>query len=131
MNITADERLADYICDYIDGTMDPVVEDVFEEYMGQNSTVQNFVQSSLMSKRILNQLPVYTTTYNFETELYHRIELEKQLNQLEVTQNRNYKNGSLGLFELSEVYDENKSAFWMSFMCMLLMILAAGGYWLW
>lgn len=134
MDLTADERLSEYICDYVDGTMDPVVEEVFEEYMGQNTTVYNIVQSSLWSKNLLNQLPNYSTSSNFDTEFYNRLELERQIDTLldserdgedQLSDNTNPQRQLIGQ------EDKNRMALWISLMCVMLMLIAASGFWIW
>jgi len=133
MELTADDRLSEYICDYIDGTMDPVVEEVFEEYMGQNTSVYNIVQRSRWSKNALNKLPLYSADQNLEQEVGYRIELERQMDELlasEKQQNQNTEDKRQYAGILNTNGDHNYPL-WMSLMCVMIMLLAASGYWLW
>ena len=126
MELTADDRLSEYICDYIDGTMDPVVEEVFEEYMGQNTGVYNIVQRSSQTKNTLNKLPFYSTGQHLEQEIKDRIELERQMDDLLTFGKQSAENNGL-----LNTDGENNYALWMSLMCFMFMLLAASGYWLW
>ena len=133
MELTADDRLSEYICDYVDGTMDPVVEEVFEEYMGQNTGVHNIVQRSKRSKNTLNELPFYSAGRNLEQEIIDRIELERQMEELLISEKKNEQNAETSnhLAGKINMNEDNNYALWMSLMCVMIMILAASGYWLW
>lgn len=74
-----DERLDEYLCEYVDGTMEPSVRRAFEEYLSQNPELSEHVRRLSMARSLLCSS---RQCAHASTSLQHRLHIEIARDQM-------------------------------------------------